>query len=355
MTAKKGKILVVLTGGTIGSKCSGGVRGIAGDSPYILLREFRKAFPAYADCEFEIINPYSILSENLTCERWSLLYGALLEADIAAYDGVIITHGSDTLAYTSAAIGMLMRHTSCPVILTAADRPPDDPASNALPNFRASVDFILNEGMRGVFVSYRRNSDGEQVFYIATRLRSADCYEDEFSSYGGDCFGRLCDGRFLPEKSPLNPSADSLNRALSPVARNNADFGARKILLLRSYPGMDYSVINPDGFAAVVNYGYHCATAYSEGSGKSLQRFAGMCRERGADLWLGAFKSSECEMYATQIELDRLGVKKFYDMSPEAAYVKAVLVYNLPDTDPSAFMRSCLYFEILNRENEESW
>ena len=118
---------------------------------------------------------------------------------------------------------------------------------------------------------------------------------------------------------------------------------------------MDYSVINPDGFAAVVNYGYHCATAYSEGSGKSLQRFAGMCRERGADLWLGAFKSSECEMYATQIELDRLGVKKFYDMSPEAAYVKAVLAYNLPDTDPSAFMRSCLYFEILNRENEESW
>ena len=60
-------------------------------------------------------------------------------------------------------------------------------------------------------------------------------------------------------------------------------------------------------------------------------------------------------MYATQIELDRLGVKKFYDMSPEAAYVKAVLAYNLPDTDPSAFMRSCLYFEILNRENEESW
>ena len=77
----KGKILVVLTGGTIGSTCSDGVRGIIGDSPYILIREFRKKYHDYSDCEFEVINPYSILSENLTCEVWSLLYGALYQVD----------------------------------------------------------------------------------------------------------------------------------------------------------------------------------------------------------------------------------------------------------------------------------
>ena len=118
----KGKILVVLTGGTIGSTCSDGVRGIIGDSPYILIREFRKKYHDYSDCEFEVINPYSILSENLTCEVWSLLYGALYQVDTSEYDGIIITHGSDTLAYTSAAMGMLMRHTQCPIVLTAAER-----------------------------------------------------------------------------------------------------------------------------------------------------------------------------------------------------------------------------------------
>ena len=78
----KGKILVVLTGGTIGSTCSDGVRGIIGDSPYILIREFRKKYHDYSDCEFEVINPYSILSENLTCEVWSLLYGALHQGSL---------------------------------------------------------------------------------------------------------------------------------------------------------------------------------------------------------------------------------------------------------------------------------
>ena len=77
--AKKKKILVVLTGGTIGSVCTDGVRGIAGDSPYLLLREFRAACPTYADCEFEVINPCNLLSENLSCEVWETLYAAISE------------------------------------------------------------------------------------------------------------------------------------------------------------------------------------------------------------------------------------------------------------------------------------
>ena len=90
MTVGKGKILVVLTGGTIGSTCSDGVRGIKSDSPYILIREFRRAFPEYSGCEFEVINPYSILSENLTCGVWNLLYTALYAVNISAFDGIII-------------------------------------------------------------------------------------------------------------------------------------------------------------------------------------------------------------------------------------------------------------------------
>ena len=349
----KGKILVVLTGGTIGSTCSDGVRGIIGDSPYILIREFRKKYHDYSDCEFEVINPYSILSENLTCEVWSLLYGALHQVDTSDYDGIIITHGSDTLAYTSAAMGMLMRHTQCPIVLTAADRPADDPASNALPNFRASVDFVRNVGINGVFVSYRRNSDGEQVIYIATRLCSADCYADEFSSYGGSCFGVVREGNFIPRTSPLNPSPESMHRVFAPIAGKSIDLGARKILLLRSYPGMDYSVINPCGYAAVVNYGYHCATAYTaytEGKSTSLLHFSEMCRECGVDLWLGSFKCSESEIYSSQTENERSGIKKFYDMCPEAAYVKAVLAYNLSGLNSEEFMRHCVFYEIVGQK-----
>ena len=351
MTVRNGKILVVLTGGTIGSTCSDGVRGIAGDSPYILIREFRSRCPGYAGCELEVINPCSILSENLTCDVWNVLYRTLHSVDTAAYDGIIMTHGSDTLAYTAAAMGMLMRHTECPIVLTAADRPVNDPMSNALPNFRASVDFILSSGLNGVFVSYRRNADGAQVIYLATRLLSADCYADEFSSYGGGCFGTMKDGKFISESSSVNPSPDSFTRRLTPVAGECVDLGAKKVMLLRSYPGMDYSAIDPRGFAAVVNYGYHCATACAVGENTSLLSFAERCRECGAQLWLGSFKHSESEIYSTQAEMEASGIRRFYDMSPEAAYVKAVLACNLPVRNPDGFMCGCVFYEMIGQQN----
>lgn len=344
------KILVILTGGTIGSVCSGGVRDIAGDSPYLLLRTFRRFYPEYADCEFEVVNPFSILSENLTPHHWTILYHAVSQADPAAYRGIVVTHGSDTLAYTAAALGLLLRHTSIPIVLTAADRPVPDLKSNAIPNFRAAVDFILTGGRKGVFVSYQRYDTGAQAIYPATRLCSADNFGDEFSCYGGIPLGQMNDTAFVPIKSYRNPIAEALNRPFSPVIKGELTLD-NKVMLLRSYPGMEYAAIHPDGFAAVVNYGYHSATACIEGENTSLLRFAERCQECGTALWLGSFKSGDdSELYGTSRALLDSGILPFYDMSPEAAYAKAVLAYNLPDTNAEAFMRQCVYFEIVGKE-----
>lgn len=344
------KILVILTGGTIGSVCSGGVRDIAGDSPYLLLRTFGRFYPEYAGCEFETVNPFRILSENLTPHHWTILYHAVSQADSAAYRGIIVTHGSDTLAYTAAALGMLLRHTAIPVVLTAADRPVPDLKSNAIPNFRAAVDFILNGGRKGVFVSYQRYDTGAQAIYPATRLCSADNFWDEFSAYGYIPLGQMEDTAFVPTESCWNPTAEALNRPFSPIVKGKLALD-NKVMLLRSYPGMEYAAINPDGFAAVVNYGYHSATACVEGENTSLLRFAERCQECGAAVWLGAFKGGEdSELYGTSRALLDSGILPFYDMSPEAAYAKAVLAYNLPDTDAEEFMRRCVYFEIVGHD-----
>lgn len=344
------KILVVLTGGTIGSVCNDGVRGINGDSPYILLREFRCNCPEYSSCEFEIINPYSILSENLTYSCWEKLYSALISIDAAAYSGIIVTHGSDTLAYTAAALGYLMRHIECPIVLTAADRPVDDPHSNAIPNFRSAVDFIITGGLRGVFVSYKKDSGHTaNAIYLATRLCSADCFQDEFTSYGGGMFGEIKDGEFLLRDLEINPLPTQLNRKLSPIAPNEIRL-EHKIMLLHSYPNMDYSAINPEGFAAIINCGYHCATACTLGGKLSLAEFAERCNDCGSDLWLGSFKNTESEIYASNDILLKSGIKPFYDMSWEAAYVKAVLAYNLPNVTPDEFMHRNIYFEQIGHD-----
>lgn len=347
---KSQKILVVLTGGTIGSVSSDSVRGIAGDSPYLLLREFRRQHPTYADCKFDTVNPFSILSENLTPAHWTMLFSILSKTDLSSYQGIIITHGSDTLAYTSAALGMMLRHLPLPIVLVAADRPVGDPKSNAIPNFRAALDFILTGGRKGVFVSYRRYDTGTQAIYLATRLVSADNCRDEFSAYGGTPLGVIKDGIFVPDNTETNPTAHQLNLSYAPVVADQWEL-SRKVMLLRAYPGMDYAAIDPQGFAAVLQYGYHSATACTEGTNTSLLHFAERCEACGTSLWLGAFKRAEGEMYATSRELLDHGIHPFYDMSPEAAYAKAVLACNLPETsaftDAEGFMKAGIYYEFV--------
>lgn len=346
------KILVILTGGTIGSVCNEGVRSLSGGSPYILLSEFRRRCPEYSLYEFDVINPYSILSENLTYECWEKLYSALINADSDEYIGIIVTHGSDTLAYTSAALGYLMRHTRIPIVLTAADRPVEDPMSNAVPNFHSAVDFIANSGLSGVFVSYKKTGcNAANAIYLATRLCSADCYRDEFTSYGGAMLGEIKDGKFLPCECEINPTVDKLNRHFSPIAPSQIKLH-RKVMLLHSYPNMDYSAINPEGFAAVINYGYHCATACTLKGSFSLVEFAERCSNCGVDLWLGSFKSAETEVYETNDILLKSGIKPFFDMSCEAAYVKAVLAYNVANIKADEFMRRNVYFEQVGHDVE---
>ncbi len=347
---KSKKILVVLTGGTIGSVSSDSVRGLADDSPFLLLREFRRQCAIYDDCEFDTVNPFSILSENLTPAHWVILCNTVTQTDLSPYQGIIITHGSDTLAYTSAALGLMLRHLPLPIVLVAADRPVGHPKSNAIPNFRAALDFILTGGRKGIFVSYRRYDTGAQAIYLATRLVSADNCRDEFSSYGGTPLGVMRDGVFVPDNTETNPTADQLNRPYAPLATGAWEL-SKKVMLLRAYPGMDYAAINPQGFAAVLQYGYHSATACTEGENTSLLRFAQRCEARGAALWLGAFKRTEGELYATSRELLDHGIRPFYDMSPEMAYAKAVLAYNLPETsaftDAEGFMKAGIYHEFV--------
>ncbi len=351
------KILVVLTGGTIGSRAVHGVRDVDGASQYLLTRRFTESYPEYfgrGGCEFEIISPYAVLSENLSLGCWEKLYSALNRAAQGGdFAGIVVAHGSDTLAYTSAIMAMLLRQTPCPIVFTASDRPVDDPLSNALGNFKAAVDFILNGGLRGVFVSYRTYPaplleeffpmQGRQLIHLASRLRSADCCTDEFSSYGGVPFGEMTGGEFRAFGFP-NPTAAELEQQRAPIAPDEIHL-TRRVLLLHSYPDLDYAAVNPDGFAAVLNCGYHSATACCEGETTSLLRLAERCHDCGAELWLGSFKSCEGEMYASSRQLLDCGIKPFLDMSWEAAYAKALLAYNLPEVDADVFMARDVCFE----------
>ena len=115
------KILVIALGGTIGSVKNS---SISLDDNTLKILDYCK----HDDIIFEGISPFSCLSENMTKELWQRLINCLDSIDFSEYKGVIILHGSDTLAYTSSIITNAFFDKN--IVLVAADKPIEDIKSN---------------------------------------------------------------------------------------------------------------------------------------------------------------------------------------------------------------------------------
>ena len=173
------KILVILTGGTIGSKVEGKIINTTAASSYRLLQLYNEKYAD--DTEFEVIQPINILSENLTPVEWGVLCNCLFELDFEKYQGIIITHGSDTLSYTSALIGTMFENCSIPIVLVASNLALGLPGSNGMNNFRNAVCFIKESHMHGVFTIFENNK-GEMPVYLSTHIVESDPFTDQLQA-----------------------------------------------------------------------------------------------------------------------------------------------------------------------------
>ena len=173
------KILVLFTGGTIGSTVDGATVHTDPAAASRLLSLYRARFGE--DVLFEVRRPCNLLSENATPGLWSLLERSVREEELAVYDGVIITHGSDTLPYTCAALAFLLRDVPIPLVLVASNYSLGDSRSNGLANFRSAVELIASRQVRGVFTVFQDEKGANRV-YLAARIQEADTARDQFTS-----------------------------------------------------------------------------------------------------------------------------------------------------------------------------
>jgi L-asparaginase len=140
-------ILVVFTGGTIGSSVCNGEINTDTQTHFLLLSQFKMRYPQM-EIHFTTLQPYEILSENLTPSVWTLLIQTIENANPNVYDGIIITHGTDTLAYTSAALTFYFHALDVPIYLVSSHYPLSDMRSNGLDNFSFAVNSIIGRFAR---------------------------------------------------------------------------------------------------------------------------------------------------------------------------------------------------------------
>ena len=144
-------ILLIATGGTIASR-----KTAEGLAPRITPEELLGYVPDAASlCRIETVQPINLDSTNLRPEHW-LMLARLIEENYQRYDGFVICHGTDTLAYTASALSYLIQHTRKPIVLTGAQRSIDEDTTDAKVNLMDALRFacVGDSGVCIVFGSH---------------------------------------------------------------------------------------------------------------------------------------------------------------------------------------------------------
>lgn len=132
------KVLMLGTGGTIASGMTQ-----SGLIPVLSTQELVEKVPEISDlCEVTCRQLFSIDSTNITPAHWLTIAEAIRES-YDAFDGFVIAHGTDTMAYTAAALSYLIQGSPKPIILTGAQKPilfeNTDSKTNLTDAFRCAV------------------------------------------------------------------------------------------------------------------------------------------------------------------------------------------------------------------------
>lgn len=332
-------ILLVFTGGTIGSQLAGGTVDTSASAGFKLLALFADHYPDATSITFKSLQPLQILSENLHTQHWQQIIAAIEAEDLRRFDGIIVTHGTDTLAFSAAALGLYFHKLPIPLLLVSSDLPLDNTQANGLANFCCAVEFIRQGGHSGVFVPYR-NPGQDMLVHLGTRLSSCLPLGSDFISAQSRPFMRYRGGQFETLAIADNPHRQP--------AELKPDFSAR-VLLIRPYPGLDYDAFNLGNFDAVLHDLYHSGTACASdatGSEYSLAGFAHKCRQSGLKIYLAPALHSE-SAYASTRELIAAGAEMVWNMTLEVAYAKLLLALG-HFTEPeqiSEFLRQDLAYE----------
>lgn len=341
------KICVILTGGTIGSKCENNIINVNETSHFSLISLYEKKYGK--DVEFQIQSPLTILSENLLPSHWEILSNVIRSINQKEYDGIIITHGSDTLPYTSAMVGLLFGQSSIPIILVASNYELENPLSNGLANFRNAVCFIKEGKTKGVFTIFQ-NHNQENIVYLSTRLQEADNFLDQFSSFGGVDFGKIQKEQFIPIESVINPSIEEQGIKEQGIPKcgivDSTIHYKNQVLIIKPYPGFDYNTVNiTKNTKAILHGTYHSATTCTEGINTSILSFIEKCQQQNIDVYISSFKENTLELYDTSNKVMERGGIPLVNISSVASFVKLMIAYNQNVIPPREYMKNNIYHE----------
>ncbi len=344
--SNKPLVAILGTGGTIASKIDYKTGAV---HPAFSAEELINVVPELAEiAELKTRLLFNILSENITPKHWVQIARACAEELNSGASGVVIAHGTDTLAYTSAALSFMLKNLYKPVVLVGSQRSSDRPSSDAALNLIAATRVACSDIGEVIAVMHGSTNDSFILIHRGTKMRKMhSSRRDAFKSINVQPLGEVGE--------EVHTYQEYRKRREEKVVVD--DKLEERVALVKIYPGikpetLEYFVDNYKGIVI-------------EGTGlghvpENLLPVTAKAQEKGVAIVMTTqtlYGAVDMKVYSTGRKLLASGVISGLDMLPEVAYVKLmhVLGHARDYEQVKRLMQSNLAGEITKRRSVDTF
>jgi len=322
------KILFIATGGTIASKKSEN-----GLKPQILPEELMSYIPSVKDiCEVDTLQLLNLDSSNMEPRHWIMMVECIKD-HYDSYDGFVVAHGTDTMAYTAAGLSYMIQNSRKPIVITGSQKPIDMDITDAKTNLLDSFTYASDDKSQGVSIVF----DGKVIAGTRAKKTRSKSY-NAFSSIDFPFLAVIQD-RQIMRYIPMMPYEEEVHF----YTKMNEN-----IFLLKLIPG-----ISPEMLTYIFSH-YDAIIVESFGVGgipQSIQKtFYGLCSEYPEKTIIMAtqvaHEGSDMTVYEVGNEMKVMcNFLESYDMTLEAVVAKLMYLMQRYGKDYAA-IRQAFYTEI---------
>lgn len=329
-------ILLLTTGGTIAcvETEEGLIPSLSGEWLLEKIPEIK------SQCNITIKPILNIDSSNMSSSDWRVIAESVYEG-LKEFDGIVVTHGTDTMAYTTSIISFMLKNVNKPVVFTGSQIPIEHEGSDGVTNLLHSFKVAVSDISGVCLVFNGKIIKGTRAF----KIHSLD--EDAFVSCNNLYLGRIIDGQVVLNDSGIKSSGDLK------IYNDICD----DVFLLKLIPG-----IKPEIADFIVEQGYRGVVVEAFGLGgipseynnllEKLKKITNVYRIPVIVVSQCVYDGTNLNVYKVGVDAEKSGLISGKDMSTEAAVTK--LMWALAQTDDYEELKNIMITDLCGEISEDN-